>query len=429
MREKIVKATDFRREILDARDDANYEALSFKLARADDQLEYLRVNGDVVLSAFFAENNKAKRKEELGRLKSLKESGEEGEFKRITEEMRAHEKPLVPFHWEIELAEVFRLDANLHVQGGFDAVVGNPPFAGRNTLIEGTPAYYAFLNPQSKANADLSAHFYRRAFSLLRPSGCFGLIATKTICQGESRFTGLRWIGANGGTVYFARRRLTWPGEATVTISVVCVIKGVLTPPFLLNGKRVKKITAYLFPSGGSEDPEMLKGNKGKASEGTKIYGPGFTFDDDKPEASPVSEIEVLTAANNKNAERIFKYLGGDEVNKDPKHLNRRFVVDFADFPLRRQPTEQSWYSATARERDEWLRSGVVPSDYPDPVAADWPDLLRLVEDKVLQYRASQSDETARRIWWRFQRRRKRLYAKLSKLKQAIVICNSSDLI
>ncbi|MDQ2844238.1 MAG: N-6 DNA methylase [Acidobacteriota bacterium] len=94
LREKIVKATVFRREILEARDDANYEALSFKLARADDQLEYLRVHGDVVLSAFFAGNNKAKRKAELERLMALRASGEEGEFKRITEEMRLGEKPL-----------------------------------------------------------------------------------------------------------------------------------------------------------------------------------------------------------------------------------------------------------------------------------------------------------------------------------------------
>ena len=33
-------------------------------------------------------------------------------------------RPLVPFHWEVEFPEVFDRAA------GFDAFVGNPPFAG-----------------------------------------------------------------------------------------------------------------------------------------------------------------------------------------------------------------------------------------------------------------------------------------------------------
>ena len=35
------------------------------------------------------------------------------------------------------------------------------------------------------------------------------------------------------------------------------------------------------------------------------------------------------------------------------------------------------------REREECLRSGRVPWDYPNPVAADWPDLLTIVEHRV----------------------------------------------
>jgi len=35
-----------------------------------------------------------------------------------------------PFHWTIEFPEVFA-----HQDPGFDAVVGNPPFAGKNTII------------------------------------------------------------------------------------------------------------------------------------------------------------------------------------------------------------------------------------------------------------------------------------------------------
>ena len=43
--------------------------------------------------------------------------------------------PLTPFHWEIEFPEVFARE-----NGGFDAIVGNPPFAGKNTIIAGNRA-------------------------------------------------------------------------------------------------------------------------------------------------------------------------------------------------------------------------------------------------------------------------------------------------
>ena len=38
--------------------------------------------------------------------------------------------PLTPFHWEIEFPEVFARE-----NGGFDAIVGNPPFLGRKANL------------------------------------------------------------------------------------------------------------------------------------------------------------------------------------------------------------------------------------------------------------------------------------------------------
>ena len=78
---------------------------------------------------------------------------------------------------------------------------------------------------ESHGNSDLVAHFFRRAFNLARERGVVGLIATNTIGQGDTRSTGLRWICKNGGTVYDARRRIKWPGEAAVVVSVVHIVK------------------------------------------------------------------------------------------------------------------------------------------------------------------------------------------------------------
>ncbi|MFN6105507.1 MAG: Eco57I restriction-modification methylase domain-containing protein, partial [Planctomycetaceae bacterium] len=86
--------------------------------------------------------------------------------------------PIQPFHWEVEFPEVFTVDAKGKPNGGFDAIVGNPPFSGKNTLInsnrEGIIEWLKSIHEDSHGNADLVAHFFRRAFNLIRTKGCFG---------------------------------------------------------------------------------------------------------------------------------------------------------------------------------------------------------------------------------------------------------------
>ena len=46
--------------------------------------------------------------------------------------------------------------------------------------------------------------------------------------------------------------------------------------------------------------------------------------------------MKQLIAKDPRNAERIFPYIGGEEVNDSPTHAHQRYVIYFADFPLRR---------------------------------------------------------------------------------------------
>jgi hypothetical protein len=149
---------------------------------------------------------------------------------------------LVPFHWPLEFPEVFDRD-----NPGFDTIVGNPPFAGKNTTIAVNAEHYLdwlqTLHEGAHGNSDIVAHFFRRAYGLLRPGGCLGLLATNTIRQGDTRATGLRPIRQAGGTIYTARRRYKWPGEAAVVVSVVHIAKGELPGPYRLDGREVPLIT------------------------------------------------------------------------------------------------------------------------------------------------------------------------------------------
>jgi len=122
-----------------------------------------------------------------------------------------------PFHWQIEFPEVFLRD-----NSGFDAIVGNPPFAGKNTIAATSgPRYLPWLqtlHEGAHGNADLVAHFFRRAFDLIRNGGAFGLIATNTIGQGDTRATGLTPILNEGGHIYRATKRYQWPNEGAAVV-------------------------------------------------------------------------------------------------------------------------------------------------------------------------------------------------------------------
>ncbi len=133
--------------------------------------------------------------------------------------------------------------------GGFDAIVGNPPFAGKNTIIAAIARYYLdwlqTLHAGAHGNADLVAHFFRRA-SICCQGGAFGLIATNTIRQGDTRATGLRPIRQAGGTIYRAQRRIKWPGEAAVVIAPCTSERSVRCAAVNSMDGQVDEITAFL---------------------------------------------------------------------------------------------------------------------------------------------------------------------------------------
>jgi len=440
----INTAVSLRREILEGGDHLLPAVKAERLNRADEILQKARRAGDLCIAAFF-NGDKTKQRATLREqyLDALLEADPSRpgydpqrslNLQRVTDELRGErhssqpsalnsQHPVTPFHWEIEFPEVFARE-----NGGFDAFIGNPPYAGgkRITTANGD-AYLAWLlvlHSESDGNADLVAHFFRRAFTLLRSDGTFGLIATNTIRQGDTRYTGLRWICTHGGTIYAARRRYKWPGEAAVIVSVVWVTKGTPPSPFDLDGQPAPIITAYLFHDGGHENPALLIPNKDKSFIGSFINGMGFTFDDTdkKGVATPVAEMNRLLANDPQNAERIFPYLGGEEVNDSPIHAHHRFVINLSDFPLNRSSALEKWTTASAEQRMLWLREGIVPVDYPGPVAQDWPDLLNIVESKVKPERAKKAQEVREFPWWKFWRSRGELASATRSMKRILAL-------
>lgn len=355
-------------------DEDNYAAKRDFYKNIETELGDIRLKGDLIVASFFAKDKDKARKDErdnswLKFYNRQKNQEDDLDVRRICAELRYGEKPVPAFNWEIEFPEVFDRD-----NPGFDAIIGNPPFAGKNTTINAHASGYQdwlkVVNPESHGNADLVAHFFRRAFSLLRQSGCFGLIATNTIAQGDTRSTGLRYICKQGGTIYNAQKRMKWPGLAAVVVSVIHVFKGQYENTKLLDGREVNLISAFLFHAGGNDNPSVLLANASKGFIGSYVLGMGFTFDDSNPDATTIAEMHQLIKQNPKNAERIFPYIGGEEVNSSPTHAHHRYVINFGEMS-----------EAEARQ---------------------YLDLIKIVEEKVKPARLAQNREIRARYWWRF---------------------------
>jgi hypothetical protein len=124
----------------------------------------------------------------------------------------------------------------------------------------------------------------------------------------------------------------------------------------------------------------------------------GFTFDDTNPEATSLDEMRRLIESNPRNQERIFPYIGGEEVNDSPTHVHHRYVINFGEMPLCRANQASRWAPDGG--------TGIVADVFEGPVAADWPDLLGIVETKVKPKRLTDNRDSYKRYWWQFGEKR-----------------------
>ena len=369
--------------------DEGYDRKKLLLQQQIRATEGLRQTGDLMVAAFFdapkAKDRADKQQVYLSMLSgAFNDEGLQDSIQDIRKRLAAGDTGIMPFHWDLEFPEVFSRE-----QEGFDAFVGNPPFiGGKKISTNAGDSYKEWLQnaaADGSANADLSAHFFRRCFTLLREEGAMALIATKTIAQGDTRRTGLRWICRVGGTIYQARRRMSWPGAAAVVVSVLHILKGEYQGDKRIDDRKSGFITAFLLDKGGSDDPLPLAANAGKSFVGNDISGKGFTFvstvpaDDETPGIpSPMASLDRLLALNPESRRVIWPFLGAEEVNNSATHQHVRYVINFGE------------------ELEEVCRR-------------KWPEVLSIVEKKVKPQRLQKSKEVAAYPWWRHWRLRPEL--------------------
>jgi hypothetical protein len=229
-----------------------------------------------------------------------------------------------PLHWVLAVPDVMS-------RGGFDAIIGNPPFLGGHKLTGamGTDVrdwLVEALAEGRRGNADLVAYFFLRAFHLLKRCGTLGLIATNTIAQGQTRAVALDALVSGGFTITRALRSRRWPGFATVNYAAVWGARGDVGPAVvrIADDRPVHEISTFLTEATRTRGtPSKLQENAGQAFEGFKPYGMGFVVDKDT--------VDGWIASDPSNASVLFKFLSGDDVNSDPTQAASRWIIDFND--------------------------------------------------------------------------------------------------
>ncbi len=237
------------------------------------------------------------------------------------------------FNWFIEFPEIIQ-------RGGFDCILGNPPYLGGQALSS-TYGHafceYAKWEYAPAGLSDLVVYFVRRIYGLLRPGGFTAFITTNSIKDGDIRKDGLEQVIARGGTINFAVRGIKWPGRAHLVVSLVALYRGEWRGKRVLDGKGVPVISAYFEDTEDAGEPMALLENANSLYQGSIFLGDGFLLTYD--------EADKLIEADSRNREVIFPSVSAQLLNSSPDQRPERLIVNFRDWSEEKASLYQAPYS------------------------------------------------------------------------------------
>jgi MmeI, DNA-methyltransferase domain/MmeI, N-terminal domain/MmeI, target recognition domain/MmeI, helicase spacer domain len=290
--------------------------------------------------------------------------------KLAAEEMREHglSEPTLPL---VDLSGIRRAHALRVEWPEADAIIGNPPYHGSNTLrAEVGDEEVEFLKQEFGVGVkDYSVYWFRKAHERLNAGGRAGIVATNSVTQNRNRKASLQWIVEKGGVITDAISRLEWTGDATVNVSIINWVKepGSSLPFVRLDGREVEGIAPSLVAlEGDVTSAQRLQANRRFAFQGPIPVGEGFVV---SPE-----EAKALLGLHPSYAEVVRPYLTSQDIAEDPDQRPTRWVIDFG-----------------TRSLDE---------------AERWPAALQLLRERVKPVRDQNRDQRFREKWWLFGRPR-----------------------
>ena len=252
----------------------------------------------------------------------------------LSTDLPAGKSPRHPMHWPLAFPEVF-----VRENGGFDAIVGNPPFMGnrlwKKNLGEHFPSLAKILLGRPPGKIDLCVLFHRRAVDLLRRNGTYGLLAQTNIAEGSAIDVGLGEI-VKQGDIYWSRKGMPWPGRANVITAIVCFYKGTWRGSRDADGNVCDRIGSRLEPEAkDSWIPKRLKDRLFSFAGVDNSKGLAFVIGSDDPWFDVLqSEPDTL----------LRSYVTGDDITSHALRNVRRWALDIGDRTLRE--IEERWPQA-----------------------------------------------------------------------------------
>jgi uncharacterized protein (DUF433 family)/methylase of polypeptide subunit release factors len=292
------------------------------------------------------------------------------------------------FHWFLEFPTVMQ-------NGGFDCILGNPPFLGGMKIsTRYNPSFLNYLHSNyigAKGTADLVSYFFRRIYDVINKNRFLSLISTKSISEGGTRLAALETIRIKKGTIINAIRSMKWPGQASVDVALVTIFKGEWYKKKILNGKEVTNISTYLDDALVSIPPRTLSLNSNISSIGSFVLGDGFLLEKE--------QADKLIRSNPANEIVIKPYINGDDLNNDVQQRPSRWVINF----------------------------GTRPLSY---IEQNFKDCLDIVKEKVKPVRdglkGNPTADDRRKRWWQFARPTQDLYDRINKSDRVLVVAQTT---
>jgi hypothetical protein len=356
-------------------------------ARAEHLLETATAIADTIVGATLCSGGKDKRLDNLllavqpTVLAALQDPTSLSDLRTLADEMLNRGRPSTvpmrqPLHWVLAFPDVL-------YAGGFDAMVGNPPFL-RGKAISGNNggdyrnSVHRWLAEGRPGSADLVAYFFLMAS---RVASSLGFIATNSVGQGDTREVGLDSMTSCGWTIFRADPSRPWPGAAGVSIAVVWATAKPWRGAEWLAGDPVPAITSGLRARGRAEPTWNRLVSGGVASYyGTVISGSGFILTE--------AEKSDILARSPQEALVIRPYLTGDDLLNRPEGDASRSVIDFGGLS----------------ERE----------------AQRYPLCFERVRRLVKPQRDRVKRKSYRERWWQFAERCEAMYAATQDLSRAI---------